>query len=76
MIRTTVSLKHDDKRWLDEESARSGLPRAETVRISNWKMSDALQAALASIHKVNLVTRNTKDFRPDEFDWMIVPYEY
>jgi hypothetical protein len=34
MTRTIISLENDDKKWLDEESARSGLPRAEIVRLS------------------------------------------
>ena len=34
MTRTIISLENDDKKWLDEESARSGLPRAELVRLS------------------------------------------
>jgi hypothetical protein len=34
MLRTIISLESDDKKWLDEESARTGLPRAEIVRLS------------------------------------------
>jgi hypothetical protein len=34
MTRTIISLESDDKKWLDEESMRTGLPRAEIVRLS------------------------------------------
>jgi hypothetical protein len=34
MLRTIISLENDDKEWLDEESVRTGLPRAEIVRMS------------------------------------------
>jgi predicted nucleic acid-binding protein len=48
---------------------------AATLRRQHrWKLLDALQAALASIHKLTLATRNTKDFPPDKFAWVIQPY--
>jgi hypothetical protein len=34
MLRTIISIENDDKKWLDEESSRTGLPRAEIVRMS------------------------------------------
>jgi hypothetical protein len=34
MLRTIISIENDDKKWLDEESRRTGLPRAEIVRMS------------------------------------------
>jgi predicted nucleic acid-binding protein len=43
-------------------------------RQHRWKLPDAFQAALASTHKLTLATRNTKDFPPDKFVWVVQPY--
>jgi predicted nucleic acid-binding protein len=43
-------------------------------REHKWKLPDAFQAALAKTHKLTLVTRNTKDFNPDQLDWVVSPY--
>jgi hypothetical protein len=32
MVRTIVSLDEDDKRWLDDEAARQGVPMTEVIR--------------------------------------------
>ncbi len=34
MTRTIISLEDDDKKWLDEEARRSGLPKSAIVRLS------------------------------------------
>jgi hypothetical protein len=34
MTRTIISLENDDKKWLDEEARRSGLPKSAIVRLS------------------------------------------
>jgi len=34
MTRTIISLESDDKKWLDEEARRSGLPKSAIVRLS------------------------------------------
>ena len=47
---------------------------AELRRLHRWRLPDAFQAALAQIHKLQLATRNTKDFPPNEYPWVIVPY--
>jgi predicted nucleic acid-binding protein len=39
-----------------------------------WKLPDALQAALAIHNELKLATRNTKDFSPDKYDFVVVPY--
>jgi len=41
-----------------------------------WKMPDALQAALARHHGLHLVTRNTRDFPPDRYPFVVVPYAF
>jgi predicted nucleic acid-binding protein len=41
-----------------------------------WKMPDALQAALARHHGLHLVTRNTRDFPPDRYPFVVVPYTF
>ena len=39
-----------------------------------WKLPDALQAAVAQHYGWELVTRNTKDFRPERHGFVRVPY--
>ena len=49
--------------------------RAGQLRQSErWKLPDAFQAALAQHHNLQLVTRNTKDFPPERYDFVLVPY--
>jgi predicted nucleic acid-binding protein len=43
-------------------------------REHRWKLPDAFQAALSQIHKLKLITRNTKDFPPARFDFVVAPY--
>ncbi len=40
-----------------------------------WKLPDAFQAAIAKHHKLKLVTRNTKDFNPKKYPFVLVPYQ-
>ncbi|MFL6195652.1 MAG: PIN domain-containing protein [Thermoanaerobaculia bacterium] len=47
---------------------------ARLRRDHRWKMPDALQAALASYHSLTLVTRNSRDFPPDRYGFVLVPY--
>ena len=44
-------------------------------REHKWKLPDAFQAALAQEHELKLVTRNTKDFAPEKFKFVVVPYQ-
>lgn len=43
-------------------------------RQRNWKLPDALQAAVAMHHGLELTTRNTRDFRSGESLRVLVPY--
>ncbi|MEO5925272.1 MAG: PIN domain-containing protein [Bryobacteraceae bacterium] len=43
-------------------------------RENRWRLPDAFQASLAHIHKLQLATRNTKDFPPAKFPWVLIPY--
>jgi hypothetical protein len=43
-------------------------------REHRWKLPDALQAAAARQHGLKLATRNTKDFPPDRYAFVHVPY--
>lgn len=43
-------------------------------RTEPWKLPDALQAATAQHHGLQLVTRNTKDFKPERHPFVLVPY--
>ena len=47
---------------------------AELRREYGWKLPDAFQAALALHHRLKLCTRNTKDFNPDKYDFVEIPY--
>lgn len=47
---------------------------AQLRREHRWKMPDALQAALALYHGLRLVTRNTRDFPPETYPFVVVPY--
>jgi predicted nucleic acid-binding protein len=40
-----------------------------------WKLPDALQAAVAQHHQLILVTRNTKDFPVDKYNFVITLYQ-
>jgi predicted nucleic acid-binding protein len=44
-------------------------------REHHWKLPDAFQAAIAQQHKLKLVTRNTKDFNPQKYHFVLVPYQ-
>jgi predicted nucleic acid-binding protein len=48
---------------------------AELRQQHRWRLPDAFQAALALYHGLRLVTRNTKHFRPEEHQFVLVPYE-
>lgn len=43
-------------------------------RSEGWRLPDALQAACARRNGLRLVTRNTKDFPPERYDFVEVPY--
>lgn len=47
---------------------------ARRRREHRWKLPDALQAAFAETHQLQLATRNTRDFPPDRFPFVHVPY--
>ncbi len=47
---------------------------AALQREHGWKLADALQAALAYEHELKLITRNTADFPPDRYSFVMVPY--
>jgi predicted nucleic acid-binding protein len=48
---------------------------ASLRREGNWKLPDAFQAALCVYHKIKLATRNTKDFDPQKYNFVEIPYE-
>jgi predicted nucleic acid-binding protein len=56
---------------LDKEAA----DLAATLRRSErWKLPDACQAALAQHHGLQLATRDTKDFPPERYGFVVIPY--
>jgi predicted nucleic acid-binding protein len=47
---------------------------AELNRENGWKLPDAFQAAFAQHHGLRLATRNIRDFPPEKFQFVEVPY--
>lgn len=47
---------------------------AELRRRHGWKLPDAFQAAIAQQFGLCLVTRNSRDFPPKSFPFVVVPY--
>ena len=47
---------------------------ARLRRSEGWRLPDALQAAVARHNMLYLVTRNTKDFPPERYDFVTIPY--
>lgn len=47
---------------------------ARLRRQHGWHLPDAFQAAVAQEHDLQLATRNTKDFDPDTYEFIRVPY--
>jgi predicted nucleic acid-binding protein len=67
------------KEWLDRYATfpidrPTGDLAAELRRLHKWKLPDALQAAVAQRHGLQLATRNTKDFPPHRHAFVVVPY--
>ena len=40
----------------------------------SWKLPDAIQAAFAHLHQLTLVTRNLRDFPPERYSFVVIPY--
>jgi predicted nucleic acid-binding protein len=47
---------------------------AQLRREHRWQLPDALQAAAARHNGLRLATRNTKDFPPERYAFVHVPY--
>ena len=48
---------------------------AASLRLSEgWRLPDALQAAVAKLNGLVLVTRDAKDFPPEQYEFVRVPY--
>src|ERR1700687_6096259 len=47
---------------------------ARIRRQTRLKLPDAIQAAFATHHRLKLATRNSKDFPPDKFSFVTIPY--
>jgi predicted nucleic acid-binding protein len=56
---------------IDKETADLA---AELRKKHGWKLPDAFQGALCFQHGLKLVTRNTKDFDPKKYEFVVVPY--
>jgi len=47
---------------------------ADLRRTNRWKLPDAFQAALAQRYSLALATRNTRDFPPGKYPFVVIPY--
>ena len=56
-------------------TAKAADAAARLRRAHRWKLPDAIQAALALQEGLTLVTRNTRDFRPDAPVPLKIPYQ-
>lgn len=43
-------------------------------RQHGWKLPDAFQAAIAILQDIKLCTRNTRDFNPQKYSFIEIPY--
>lgn len=43
-------------------------------RREGWKLPDAMQAAIAQHHGLKLATRNHRDFSPQKYPFVVMPY--
>jgi len=69
----TVRLLLDQYRMISID--RDVADTAAALRRQNgWKLPDAFQAAICVRHGLVLATRNTKDFDPERFRFVTVPY--
>ncbi|MBI2840301.1 MAG: PIN domain-containing protein [Acidobacteria bacterium] len=48
---------------------------ARLRRETRWRLPDAFQAALAQMNGLRLVTRNSKDFPPQKWPFVLIPYK-
>ena len=47
---------------------------ANLRRKYRWRLPDAFQTALAELNHLKLATRNTRDFPPQKYAFVVVPY--
>ncbi len=47
---------------------------AQLRRDHGWKLPDAFQAAVARYHDLLLATRNCRDFPPERYEFVRIPY--
>jgi len=47
---------------------------ADLRRTEGWKLPDAFQAATARYNGLLLATRNSKDFNPKKYPFVLIPY--
>jgi hypothetical protein len=55
---------------------REAADLAATLRRNHgWRLPDAFQKALAQLRNLKLATRNLRDFPPQRFEFVVVPYK-
>jgi predicted nucleic acid-binding protein len=47
---------------------------ASLRRQEKWKLPDAIQAAFAQVYNLRLATRNFRDFPPEKYSFVVIPY--
>ena len=59
---------------LRREQVKKKLKKQPDEKIIQWKLPDAIQAAIALHHNLNFITRNTKDFDLTQHPFIEIPY--
>ncbi len=72
-METLVKAFLDQYRLLSIEKSAADLA-ASLRREHGWKLPDAFQAALALTEGCRLTTRDTRDFDPEQHDFVELPY--
>ena len=59
---------------LRREQIKKKINKKPNEKIIQWKLPDAIQAAIAIHDNLQLITHNTKDFNPEEHHFVEIPY--
>ena len=59
---------------LRREQIKKKINKHENEKVIQWKLPDAIQAAIALHYNLKLVTHNTKDFNIEEHPFVEIPY--
>lgn len=64
----------DDVIQLRREQIKKKLTKEKEQKVIQWKLPDAIQAAITIKYQLKLVTTNTKDFNMNQHNFVHIPY--